>query len=183
MLRTVTKQGLEFETISNWALAIVGIGGATIIANMDKVQQHTSLCSRRWLFVLALLSGVCGITIKMCAGYIKFNLNVEGTLLRYFWNTKQKQQELNRTAPEKAIGDFDNVIMAPVTRDFLASRPLLFRLIAKRISKRAQSDELYIQKRSAFLTQWIMVLLLLQVLSLAASGVLLGYEFLWRYIK
>ena len=183
MLRTVTKQGLKLETISNWALAIVGIGGGYIIANIDKVQQHVSLCSRRWLFVLALLSGFWGFIIKAWAGYIRFNLNIDGTLLRYFWNTKQKQQELNRTAPEKAIGDFDKMIMAPVVQEFLASRPLLFRLIAKRISKRTQSDELYFQKRGAFWAQWIMIWLLLQLLFLGAAGVLLGYEFLWRHIK
>jgi hypothetical protein len=126
MLRTVTKQGLKLETISNWALAIVGIGGGYIIANIDKVQQHVSLCSRRWLFVLALLSGFWGFIIKAWAGYIRFNLNIDGTLLRYFWNTKQKQQELNRTAPEKAIGDFDKVIMAPVVQEFLAFKTLTF---------------------------------------------------------
>jgi hypothetical protein len=50
MLRIVTKHGLALETISNWALGIVGLGGGFIIANIDKVDKHVSLCSRRWLF-------------------------------------------------------------------------------------------------------------------------------------
>jgi hypothetical protein len=70
MLRIVTTHGLALETISNWALGIVGIGGGFVIANIDKVDKHVSLCSRRWLFILALLSRGVGCLIKVLSGLL-----------------------------------------------------------------------------------------------------------------
>jgi hypothetical protein len=60
MLRIVTKHGLALETISNWALGIVGLGGGFIIANIDKIDKHVSLCSVHDVFAarsIILLSG------------------------------------------------------------------------------------------------------------------------------
>ncbi len=47
VLRIITKHGLALETISNWTLGILGLGGGFIIANIVNVDKHVSLCSRR----------------------------------------------------------------------------------------------------------------------------------------
>jgi hypothetical protein len=78
MLRTVIEHGLSLETTSSWALAIVGVGGGFIIANIEKLERHMSLCSRRWLFVLVLLSAFAGLVIKIFSALHQFDFMVEG---------------------------------------------------------------------------------------------------------
>ena len=72
MLRTVIQHGLSLDTISSWALAVVGVGGGFIIANIEKLERHMSLCSRRWLFALVLLSGFLGLVIKIYSALLQF---------------------------------------------------------------------------------------------------------------
>jgi hypothetical protein len=179
MFRTVTENALNLEKVSNWALAVVGIGGGFVIANIDKVEQHLETCPRHALFTLTLLSGISGVLIKLPSAFIRFDLKVEGTLFRYFWEARKKQMELNRTQPENAIKDFDREVMFLAVEEFLESRPLLFQLIAKNAMKRSQADILFIAKTGAYLIQWIMVLLVLQIVFLALAGTLLGYGFFW----
>jgi hypothetical protein len=176
MLRIVTKHGLALVTISNWALGIVGLGGGFLIANIDKVDKHVSLCSRRWLFVLALLSAGVGCLIKVLSGLVTFDLNVEGKIFRYVIKTKQEQQN--------AIPDFDNVVLLPVRAEFMASRPQPFRILGKRALKKIfEKDILQASKMGSCLAQFVMLLLLVQLLFLALAGMLLCYAFLWRNIK
>jgi hypothetical protein len=163
MLRIVTKHGLALETISNWALGIVGLGGGFIIANIDKVDKHVSLCSRRWLFVLALLSAGVGRLIKVLSAFATVDLNVEGKIFRYVLKTREEQS--------KVIVDFDNVVLLPVRTQFLASRPQPFRSLAKRaLKKTLQEDVLHVPKTGSRLAQCMILLLLCQLLFLALAA-------------
>jgi cell division septal protein FtsQ len=150
MLRTVIEHGLSLETTSSWALAIVGVGGGFIIANIEKLERHMSLCSRRWLFVLVLLSAFAGLVIKIFSALLQFDFMVEGKLSSYF------RKQIKKLHPLNSIEDITTHLLNPVTEEFIASRPWVPRMTVRRILKRAESDVLYALKRGAYYAQWIL---------------------------
>jgi hypothetical protein len=168
MFRAVAAESGWIEPISNWTLGAAGGYVALLIANLDKIQSHLSAGWPWPVFWCLLISVLCGIGIKILSGFIQFSLNVERQLLEFILPALTNPQQFGISAdPNDAA--FIKRIVDPVQKEFIESRPWIFRKLAEYGQRRGKQDLVYIPKTAASFAQWMLLCWLLQFGFLGAA--------------
>jgi hypothetical protein len=141
-----------------------------LVANLDKIQPHLA---KGWywpVFGFALASAVWGIVIQILWGFIQFSMGVENQIFTYLLPRLSNPGQFGVPLPPgETIEQIRQRNMSIVVKEFVESRPWVFRELAEGGAIQAQRDIIITPKTASRCAQMSFAFLIFQHVLLGAA--------------